>query len=102
MPYGQITVEKNELGRNWAREPEKFEKNRIYFLNKMNPYINKFTKKEREKIYFVHYNEIAKAYIKNKNIKKALYWMIKTKKINKSIIYQTKSAVVYLKKRRYK
>ena len=56
--------------------------------------------KDKKRIYFIHYNEIAKNYLKNKKICKFIYWILKSKKPIESLRYQIRSIINYLRKGR--
>ena len=73
-----IGLVKYNLGRNVARSPEKFEENRMYYLNKMEYIIKKFDKKQQVKIYNNHYFQIAKEYLRAKKFKQYFKWTNKT------------------------
>ena len=73
-----VGIIKYSIGRNQAKNPEKFKENRMYYLNKMEYIIKKFDKKQQAKIYNNHYFQIAKEYLRAKKLKQYFKWTNKT------------------------
>lgn len=74
-----ICVEKHKLDRNVAKG-EVYEQYHMHYVNKMKPIIQSFSEEKQREFYDHHYIEIGKAYLKSKNIGKAMYWAEKTSK----------------------
>ncbi len=60
----EATVDRIVTWRNNAKDPKVFEKNRIHYLEKMQPIINKLSKSDQSNIYYAHYKDIGKNYLK--------------------------------------
>ena len=73
----EVCVDRYFLTRNRANTPEKFEKNRIFYLKKMKPYIDLLDRDTRKQLVFGHYRAIGKEYLKQKKIAKACKYFIK-------------------------
>lgn len=68
-----VCVEKRKLDRNTAKG-EVYEQYHLHYMNKMETIVNSFSERQKREFYDHHYFEMGKAYIKDKNISKALYW----------------------------
>ena len=68
----EVCVDRFFLTRTRATTPEQFEKNRVFYLEKMKPYIDQLDKNTRKQLYSMHYRSIAKEYLKKKKIIKAI------------------------------
>jgi glycosyltransferase involved in cell wall biosynthesis len=68
-----ICIEKRKLDRNTAKG-EVYEEYHLHYINKMQGIVDTFTEKQKKEFYDHHYFEMGKAYIKEKNISRALYW----------------------------
>ena len=95
----QIGVVKINLDRNSATNPQKFENNRIYFLEKMARIIDSLPQKNSKEIYDEHYSSIAKEYFKAFQLGGMLKWCQKTSRPFYYCIDIVHSAFVYFKKR---
>ena len=94
-----IGVVKINLDRNIPKNPERYEANRLYYLDKLKYIIDEFPAKQQKQIYAVHYFDIAKDYLKAKNIKKFIYWTVKTRKPLKSFCKYIHDGFIYNAKR---
>ena len=94
----QITVKRIVTWRNNAKNPELFEEQRMYFLRKMKDIINKQDELIQKRIYYIHYMDIGKNYLKYKALKKALVWTLKSKKPVHAIIDYLRGGFTYLKR----
>ena len=74
----EVSMKKVMLWRNKPENPETFEKYRVHFLEKMAPIIDRRDPTVARAVYDRHRFDIAKAYLKKKNLKRALYWIGKT------------------------
>lgn len=72
-----ICVEKRKLDRNTPKG-EIYEQYHLHYINKMEPIVSNFTQVQKRKYYDHHFFEIGKAYIKDKNFKKSIYWAKKS------------------------
>lgn len=72
-------VERIICKRNSASNATKYAENREYYLKKMESYFNVLSNNDKKEIYFFHYKNIAKEYLKEKKIKKALFYINMTK-----------------------
>ncbi|MFS0596014.1 glycosyltransferase family 2 protein [Peribacillus frigoritolerans] len=93
----EIGVHRFILGRHSARNPIEFEKHRIHFLNKLSSIIDNLPENQSKMVYDRHFAEMGKAYFKNRNFLKSIYWVKRTnnpfREFNKYII----SGITYLK-----
>lgn len=64
--------------RNSPKSAEKIEKNRLYYLEKMEPIIASLGKDKAQKVYNYHYTFIAKEYLRRKQFMKCICWLGKT------------------------
>ncbi len=74
----EVGLNKYQLYRNSAKNPEQYEKNRLYYLERMAFIIDSFDKKDRNKIFNAHYQQIAIDYFKAKKFGKCIKWTMKT------------------------
>ena len=95
----EVGVVKINLNRNNAVNPNKFEDNRIYFLNKMSSIINSLPLTISKKIYDVHYGAIAKEYFRACKVIGVVKWSLKTSHPLACFMNIIKSAFVFLTKR---
>lgn len=95
----KIGVVKINLNRNSAKNPKQFEKNRIYYLDKMKDIINTLPPKNRLEIYDKHYTSIAKEYCRARQFGGFLKWCRKTSHPFISFIIVLRSAFVYYSKK---
>lgn len=72
-----VYVDRYIYKRTSAKSPKQFENNRIYYLKKMQKFINKLEPTEKKYLYSFHYRSISREYLKNKNLVKGLYYFIK-------------------------
>ena len=94
-----IGIVKINLNRNIANNPQKFEENRIYFLEKMSSIINSLPPKNVQEIYDMHYGSIAKEYFRSKQIGAMVKWCKKTSHPFGCIIDIVRSAFLYFSKK---
>lgn len=79
-----LCIEKFKLDRNMPKG-KTYEEYRMYFLGKMSPIIKGFSPKKQKYLYNIHYTEIGKCYLKEKDIKSALKWAKKTSNFPKTL-----------------
>lgn len=91
----KIGVVKINLDRNVATNPQKFEDNRIYFLDKMKGIINSLPTKISKEIYDMHYTSIAKEYFRARQLGGVIKWCMKTSRPLDSLFDIIRSAFVY-------
>jgi glycosyltransferase involved in cell wall biosynthesis len=60
-----ICMDRYIYSRNSAANPEQYELNRRYYLEKMSLYINKLPRKKRDAVYDFHYRSICKEYLRS-------------------------------------
>lgn len=94
----KIGVVKINLDRNIASNPQKFEYNRIYFLDKMKEIIDSLPSNTSRKIYDMHYTSIAKEYLRARQLNGAIKWCMKTSRPFGSMFDILHSAIVYFSK----
>lgn len=70
-----VCLDRYFLTRTRASTPEKFEQNRVFYLEKMKPYIDKLDKEAKKQFYLSHYRSIAKEYLKHKKIIPAVKYL---------------------------
>lgn len=92
-----VGVIKVNLNRNIAKNPERFETNRIYYLEKMKYIIESLPPTQQADVYYTHYIDIAKAYLKSMNYRKCFYWATKTSSPYRAFFDIVRSGIVYLK-----
>ncbi|MBE7032641.1 MAG: glycosyltransferase family 2 protein [Ruminococcaceae bacterium] len=95
----EVGLNKYQLLRNSAKNPEQYEKNRLYYLEKMKFIIDTFDKKDRNKIYNAHYQQIAIDYFKAKKFGKCFKWTIKTTNPIKCWATIVRDALRFIKRR---
>lgn len=89
-----ICIEKFKLDRNMPRG-KTFEEYRMHYLNKMEYIIKEFSPKQQKHIYNIHYTDIGKCYLKEKDIKSALEWAGKTSNPVKTLFLFLKDGFTY-------
>lgn len=94
----QITVKRIVTWRNNAKVPELFEKQRLFFLDKMKPIIEQQEKTTQQAIYYAHFVDIGKNYLKHKKVMKALAYAFYSKKPLAAIGDYMRACVRYAKK----
>ena len=94
----KIGVVKINLDRNSATNPQKFEYNRIYFLDKMKGIIDSLPVKTSRDIYDMHYVTIAKEYFRARQLDGVIKWCMKTSRPFGSLLDILRSAFVYFSK----
>lgn len=92
---GDICVEKHKLDRNTAKGSI-YEEYHLHYVKKMNPIVETFTQKQKKEFYYHHYFEMGKAYIKDRNIKRALYWAKKSSNPPKMVFQYGIAALSYM------
>lgn len=95
----EVGLNKFLIFRNSAKTPEQFEKNRLYYLDRLKFIIESFDEEKQRKIYDTHYCSIGKEYFKAKKFKESILWAKKTSKPVKSIVTYFKDGVRYLKRK---
>lgn len=95
----EVGLNKYQLLRNSAKNPEQYEKNRLYYLERMALIINSFDKKKQNKIYNAHYQQIAIDYFKAKKIGKCIKWTLKTTNPIKSWVTIFVDALRFIKRK---
>lgn len=80
-----ITVDRIMTWRNNAKTPELFEQHRLFYLGKMNPYIEMLPTKDKKEVFYKHYMDIGKNFIKYKKFKKALYYAKKSGELYRAL-----------------
>lgn len=93
-----VCVEKHKLDRNVAKG-EVYEQYHMHYVDKMKPIIESFSEERQKEFYNHHYIEIGKAYLKNKNFAKAMYWTEKTSKPLKYKVSYLIAAVLFIIRR---
>lgn len=88
-------IKKFRIDRSFPQDGKKFELFRLHFLNKMKPYIELYDKEKQQEIYFFHYFAVGKAYLKNKRIKPAVLYAIRSGSPIKMILLYIKDMVKY-------
>lgn len=66
--------------RNSASNPKQYEKNRLFYLEKMRSYIDELTKSDKQYMYDFHYRSICKEYLKSKDFYNAIRNLLKCRK----------------------
>lgn len=97
----EVAMKKVMLWRNTPGTPEIYEKYRIHFLEKMAPIFAAREPKVYQQVYDRHYFDIAKAYMKRKQVKKALYWIKKTSHSVYYVFQVIPDTLAYKKKNRF-
>jgi glycosyltransferase involved in cell wall biosynthesis len=78
-----ICMDRYIYSRNSAANPEQYELNRRYYLEKMSLYINKLPREKRDEVYDFHYRSICKEYLRSgKYFKAAKKIMLCKHKVN--------------------
>lgn len=80
----ELCIEKFKLDRNMPKG-KTYEEYRMHYLNKMSGIIQGFTPKQQKYLYNIHYTEIGKCYLKEKDIRAALKWAKKTSNFPKTL-----------------
>lgn len=73
----EVCIDKYINKRTSAKNPKQFEKNRLYYLDKMKPYVEHLNDNEKKYLYAFHYRSICREYLKAKNVGKTFYYYIK-------------------------
>lgn len=95
----EVGLNKFLIFRNSAKSPEQFEKNRLYYLERLKFIIESFDKEKQIKIYDTHYCSIGKEYFKAKKIKESIIWAKKTSNPVKCIFKYFKDGLRFLKRK---
>lgn len=96
----EILMTRIILRRNSPKSAEKFEAQRLHYLNKMEYYISSLSSDQRNEIYLKHFSDIAKEFFKQGKIFKGLKYMFKTKKTLRAFVHLTRNFVKHSKYRR--
>lgn len=91
----EVLIKKYKLDRNMPKG-EVYEAYRMHYLNKMRPLIETFTPKQQRRLYDIHYTEIGKSYLKDKNLGKAMKWASKTSNPLKTFFVFARDGAAYL------
>ena len=67
----EVCVDRFFMTRNRANSPDIFERNRMFYLRKMMPYIDMLDLSLKKQVLAKHYREIGKEYLKQKKVTKA-------------------------------
>ena len=94
----QMTVKRIVTWRNNAKNPFLFEQQRLFFLEKMRPIIEQQDNSTQKIIYYNHFVDVGKNYLKHRKPGKAIAFAFKSKKPLHAIIDYVKGCVRYLKK----
>lgn len=92
-----VCIEKFKLDRNMPRG-KVYEEYRMHYLNKMKPIIEEFSPEQQKYLYNIHYTEIGKCYMKEKNFGTALKWAGKTSNPIKTLFVYGRDALAYFKR----
>ena len=95
----EVGLNKFLMFRNSAKTPEQFEKNRLYYLERLKFIIDSFDEEKRTTIYDTHYCSIGKEYFKAKKFKTSLVWARKTSKPLKYTFKYFKDGLRFLKRK---
>ncbi len=95
----ELCVEKFKLDRNMPKG-KKYEEYRLYYLKKMRPIIETFSPKRQKRLYNIHYTEIGKCYIKEKQLGEAMKWAFKTSNPLKTLFVFAKDGVAYVTRKK--
>lgn len=93
-----LCIEKYKLDRGMPKG-KTYEEYRLHYLNKMKPIIQTFTPEQQKYLYNIHYTQIGKFYIKDKQLFDALKWAKKTSNPVKTIFIYFKDGLKYIKKK---
>lgn len=74
-----VTVDKRVKMRNRPKKSTIFEERRLFYLNKMKYIIDSLKNDDIKDIYFEHYYDIAKEYLRHHEVLRSCKWIIKTK-----------------------
>ncbi|MCD8089330.1 MAG: glycosyltransferase [Clostridiales bacterium] len=96
-----ICVEKRKLDRNTPKA-DVYEQYHLHYINKMGFIVEGFSKAKQKEFYDHHYFEMGKMYIKEKNLKRALYWAGKCSNPVKTVIMYGTSGLSYMLRKRGK
>ena len=94
-----VGLNKFLIFRNSAKSPEQFEKNRLYYLERLKFIIDSFDKKKQTAIYDSHYSQIGKEYFKAKKFRQSFVWAKKTSSPCKCVIGYFSSGLNFLKRK---
>ncbi len=92
-----VCIEKFKLDRNMPKG-KTYEEYRLHYLQKMAPIISQFTPKQQKHLYNVHWTDIGKCYLKEKDIKTALKWAKKTSNPVKTLFVFAKDGLNYFRR----
>lgn len=95
----EVGLNKFLIFRNSAKTPEQFEKNRLYYLERLKFIIDSFDEEKRTTIYDTHYCSIGKEYFKAKKFKQSLVWAKKTSKPLKYTFKYFKDGLRFIKRK---
>lgn len=95
----EVGLNKFLIFRNSAKSPEQFEKNRLYYLDRLKFIIEAFDKEKQTEIYDAHYSQIGKEYFKARKFKLSLIWAKKTSKPIKYTLKYFKDGIKFLKRK---
>ncbi len=95
----EVGLNKFLIFRNSAKTPEQFEKNRLYYLDRLKFIIDSFDEEKRTRIYDTHYCSIGKEYFKTKKLRKSFEWARKTSHPFKCKVKYIKDGFRFLKRK---
>ena len=90
-----ICAEKFKLDRNMPKG-KAYEEYRMHYLNKMRPIIEKFDSRRQKRLYRIHYTEIGKNYLKQKDFAAAMRWAFKTHRPVSTLVVYIRDGAAYL------
>lgn len=96
----ELSVDRIVTWRNNAKKPEQFEINRLFYLDKMQQYISGQSEAVQRKVYYVHYTDIGKNYLKSFKIWKSLKWAYKSGNLVMAVYDYIKSILTYIMKQK--
>ena len=98
----EACIIKERVDRDLPQDAIKVEKYRLHYLSKMMPYIQRYDKRRQSEIYFFNYLSIGKAYLKNRKIKKAIYYAMISKMPIRMFLKYFSDAIKFIKKENIK
>ena len=72
-----ICIDRYITKRNSASNPIKYEQNRLFYLDKMKPFIEKISIRDQKELYRFHYSSISKEFIKNRCFGRGMKYFFK-------------------------
>lgn len=81
----EVCIDRYIYKRTSASTPERYESNRLYYLKKMKPFIEKLSSNDQVEIYDFHYRSIAREYLKRTRIITGFKYITKCSSIIRTI-----------------